>query len=101
MFRVGQRQIGVGPAGEARASARLGVAAAAAAAPQSNGVLRGRHAVRLRVGIRAHADRVFAVRQAQLASVGRPMVGGREGVPEAEVSQREVGTCGPGRKRRA
>lgn len=90
MLRVGQGEVGVGPAGEARAAARLGVASA----PQPHGVLRGHDAVRLRVGIRAHADRVVAVRHSHLAPVGGYVR--RESVAEAEASQGEFGTCREG-----
>lgn len=87
MLRVGQREVGVGPARQARAAARLGVAAA----PQSHGVFRRHDAVRLRVGIRAHADRVVAVRHSHLAPVGGHVR--RQGVAEAEASQGEFSTC--------
>lgn len=90
MLRVGQGEVGVGPAGEARAAARLGVASA----PQPHGVLRGHDAVRLRVGIRAHADRVVAVRHSHLAPVGGYVR--RESVAEAEASQGEFCTCREG-----
>lgn len=87
VLRVGQGEVGVGAAGEARAAARLGVAAA----PQPHGVL-GRHdAVGLRVGIRAHADRVVAVRHSHLAPVGGHV--GRECIAEAEASQGQFCTC--------
>lgn len=88
MLRVGQGEVGVGPAGEARAAARLGVAAA----PQPHGVLRGHDAVRLRVGVRAHADRVVAVWHPHLAPVGGHVR--REGVAEAEAAQGEFRACG-------
>lgn len=84
---VGQGEVGVGPAGEAGAAARLGVAAA----PEPHGVLRGHDAVRLRVGVRAHADRVVAVRHSHLAPVGGHV--GREGLAEAEAPQGEFCTC--------
>lgn len=84
---VGQREVGVGPAGQARAAARLGVAAA----PQPHGVLRGHDAVRLGVGVRAHADRVVAVRHPHVAPVGGHVR--RQGLAEAEAPQGELGTC--------
>ena len=87
MFSVGEGQVGVGPAGEARAAARLGVAAA----PQPDRVLRRHDAVRLRVRVGAHADRVVAVRQPQVGPV-RGYVG-REGLSEAKVPEGEVCPC--------
>lgn len=85
---VGQGEVGVGPAGEAGAAARLGVAAA----PQPHGVLGGHDAVRLGVGVRAHADRVVAVRHPHLAPVGGHVR--RQRLAEAEAPQGEFCACG-------
>lgn len=92
MFGVGEGQVRVGPAGQARAAARLGVATA----PQSDSVLRGHDAIHLGVCIWPHTDWVVTVRHAQVTPVCRYV--GREGLAKAEVSQREICPCSKPRR---
>lgn len=85
VLRVGEGEVGVGPARQAGAASGLGVAS-----PEPHGVL-GRHDhVCLRVGIRAGADGVATVGQSDISPVQSPVCGRH--VFKTQLSQREVGS---------
>lgn len=68
MFGVGEREVGVGPTGQAGAAA-----GPCAPAPQPHRVLGGQHGVSLHVGIRAGPHGVAAVGEADICAVQSPM----------------------------
>lgn len=85
VLRVSEGEVGVGPARQAGAASGLG-----AASPEPHRVLRRHDHVGLRVGIRAGADGVAAVRQADISPVQSPMCGCH--IFKTQLSQREVGS---------
>lgn len=85
VLRVGEREVGVGAAGQARTAARP-----CAPAPQSHGVLRGQHGVGLHVGIRAGAHGVATVGEADVCAVQGPMR--RCHLAQTQLTKGEVGS---------